>query len=77
MSSYNEARSWYSVTLDTNECLNLDQILKVFSSAITEEHAWSVIYQVDFSNRIGINKKFFDSLLASLDINLFGNPSPI
>ena len=37
---------WFSCSLDTEDCLNLSQILKVFSAPITEEHAWALVHQV-------------------------------
>ena len=40
------SKRWYSAQLDQENCLDLDQILRVFSAPITEEHAWAVIYQV-------------------------------
>lgn len=33
------------ITLDTTECLNLQQILQAFNSTISEEHAWALFYQ--------------------------------
>ena len=38
--------AWHSVALDKNSCLNLQQILEVFSAPISEEQAWAVLYQV-------------------------------
>ena len=38
--------SWHLVSLDKNSCLNLQQILEVFSAPISEEQAWAVLYQV-------------------------------
>jgi len=66
MSSISEATSWYSVTLDINECLNLKQILKVFSSAITEEHAWSIIYQTLVCFEAHLKSKSEDENLFSI-----------
>ena len=37
---------WHSCSLDTNNCLDLQQILAVFSAPITEEHAWALVHQV-------------------------------
>ena len=36
---------WHSCSLDTENCLDLQQILKVFSAPITEEHAWALVHQ--------------------------------
>ena len=44
--SYRERKSWHSATLDTNSCVNLQQVLDVFSAAVSEEQAWAVLYQV-------------------------------
>ena len=52
MSSAETSQSaWHSVNLDRNSCLNLQQILEVFSAPISEEQAWAVLYQV-FSTKI-------------------------
>ena len=37
---------WHSCELDQDNCLDLSQILKVFSAPITEEHAWALVHQV-------------------------------
>ena len=39
-------KMWHSCQLDSDDCLDLDQILKVFSAPITEEHAWALVHQV-------------------------------
>ena len=49
-----ESKSWYSAHLDSEQCLNLDQVLQVFSAPITEEHAWAVIYQVMILYKAGL-----------------------
>jgi len=36
---------WHSCRLDSDNCVDLDQVLKVFSAPITEEHAWALVYQ--------------------------------
>jgi len=36
---------WHSCELDEENCLDLNQILKVFSAPITEEHAWALVHQ--------------------------------
>ena len=40
------SKCWKSVSLNEDCCLNLDQIVQVFSAPITEEHAWAVLHQV-------------------------------
>ena len=37
---------WHNCELDVDNCLDLDQILRVFSAPITEEHAWALVFQV-------------------------------
>ena len=37
---------WHSCSLDSHNCLDLQQILQVFSAPITEEHAWALVHQV-------------------------------
>merc|ERR1711915_969379 len=44
-SKLGKSGNWYSAQLDTRNCLNLGQILRVFSAPITEEHAWAVTFQ--------------------------------
>jgi len=36
---------WSQCNLDKDNCVDLDQVLKVFSAPITEEHAWALVYQ--------------------------------
>eukprot|EP00092_Neocalanus_flemingeri_P014386 GFUD01015518.1.p1 GENE.GFUD01015518.1~~GFUD01015518.1.p1 ORF type:complete len:691 (-),score=152.70 GFUD01015518.1:104-2176(-) len=36
---------WHHCGLDRDNCVDLDQVLKVFSAPITEEHAWALVYQ--------------------------------
>jgi len=36
---------WHHCGLDSDNCVDLDQVLKVFSAPITEEHAWALVYQ--------------------------------
>ena len=37
---------WVASTLDSNQCLTLKQVVGSFSAPITEEHAWSVVYEM-------------------------------
>jgi len=36
---------WHQCNLDKDKCVDLDQVLRVFSAPITEEHAWALVYQ--------------------------------
>jgi len=36
---------WHQCNLDKDNCVDLDQVLRVFSAPITEEHAWALVYQ--------------------------------
>ena len=40
------SKCWESVSLNEDSCLNLEQIVQVFSAPITEEHAWAVVYEM-------------------------------
>ena len=37
---------WVASTLDSKQCLTLKQVVGSFSAPITEEHAWSVVYEM-------------------------------
>lgn len=65
---------FHSHCSDSSICVTLENVLKSFNNAISEEQAWAILYQTlkiyrDFLNQTGFTRNRFRNLMVPIEAN--------